>query len=68
MIVESKYCAHIIKKMNKEFVITKKGNEGFQNFTKYWNFDHVYVKVDVKKEVIAISLENIKDLYIEIIN
>ena len=54
--------------MNKEFVITKKGNEGFQNFTKYWNFDHVYVKVDVKKEVIAISLENIKDLYIEIIN
>ena len=35
MIVESKYCAHIIKKMNKEFVITKKGNEGFQNFTKY---------------------------------
>ena len=49
MIVESKYCAHIIKKMNKEFVITKKGNEGFQNFTKYWNYDHVYVKADVKK-------------------
>ena len=68
MIVESKYFAHIIKKMNKEFVITKKGNEGFQNFTKYWNYDHVYVKADVKKRGHAISLENIKDLYIEIIN
>ena len=48
MMKESKYCTDIMKKINKELVMTKKDNEDFENFTKCWIFDHVYVEGDVK--------------------
>ena len=46
MIEESKHCTDIMK--NKELVMTKKGNEDFENSTKWWKCNHVYVEGDVK--------------------
>ena len=48
MIEESKYCTDIMKKINKELVMTKKNNEDFENFTKCWICDHACVEGDVK--------------------
>ena len=36
------------KNFNKEFVMTKKDNEGFKNSTKCWICDHEYFDGDVK--------------------
>ena len=49
MIDESKYCSDVMKKyFNKEFVMAKKDNEGFENSTKCWICDNDYVKGNVK--------------------
>ena len=36
------------KHFNKELMITKKGNEDFENFTKFWICGNIYVDDDVK--------------------
>ena len=36
MLEESKYCGDVIKKFNKEFAISKKDDEDFENSTKCW--------------------------------
>ena len=43
MIEESKYYTGILKKkkINKELLTTKEGNEDFENFTKCWICDTV---------------------------
>ena len=44
MMEKSICCTDIMKKhLNKEVVITKKDNEDFENSTKCWICDHVYV-------------------------
>ena len=49
MIKESKYFSDVIKKnFNKEFVMTKKDNEDFENSTKCWICDNDYINGDVK--------------------
>ena len=48
---------------NKKLVMTKKDGEDFENSTKCWICDNFYVDGDVK---VAISVENIKVLHIEI--
>ena len=67
MIEESKYCSDIEKIFNKELVITKENDEHFENSTKYWIYDNVYVDGDVKVKIIAISLEHIEALHLEIV-
>ena len=37
-----------MKKINKELVMNEEENEDFENFTKYWTCDNVYVDGDVK--------------------
>ena len=50
MIEESKYCRELIKKkqFNKELVLTKEENEDFENSTKCWICDKIYVDKNVK--------------------
>ena len=49
MIKESKYCSDVMKKyFNKELVMTKEDNEGFENSSKCWICDNDYVDNDVK--------------------
>ena len=49
MVKESKYCSEVIKNLfNKELVMTKKGNEDFENSTKCWICDNNYVDNVVK--------------------
>ena len=49
MIEESKYCNDVMKKhFTKEFVMTKKDNEDFENSTKCWICDNDYIDNDVK--------------------
>ena len=49
MIKESKCCTDIIKKhINKKLIMTEKDNEDFENSTKCWICDHVYVESDAK--------------------
>ena len=44
MIEESKYCSDVMKKyFKKEFVMTKKDNEDFNNSFKCWICDNTYV-------------------------
>ena len=37
-----------MKKINKELVMNEEENEDFENFTKCWTCDTVYVDGDVK--------------------
>ena len=47
MIEESKYCSDVMNKhFDKESVMTKEINEDFENSSKYWTCDNVYVKGD----------------------
>ena len=49
MIEESKYCSDMMKRhFNKEFVMSKKDNEDFENSTKFWICDNDYIDNDVK--------------------
>ena len=49
MFEESKYYSDVMKKcFNKELVMTKKGNEDFENSTKCWICDNGYIHSDVK--------------------
>ena len=48
MTEESKYCSGVTKKHFKELVMTKQDNEDFDNSTKCWICDNVYVNGDVK--------------------
>ena len=49
MVEESKYCTDVTKKhLNKNLAMTKKYDEDFNNSTKCWICDNVYVKSDVK--------------------
>ena len=49
MIEESKYCSGVMKKhFNKELVMTKENNEGFENATKCWICDNDYIDTDIK--------------------
>ena len=49
MIKESKYCSDMMKKyFNKELVMSVEDNEDFQNSTKCWICDNVYVDGNVK--------------------
>ena len=49
MMEESKYCSDVMKiHFNKELVMTKKNNEGFENSTKSLICDNAYVYGDVK--------------------
>ena len=46
---ESKFCSEVMKKhFNKNLVMTKEDNEDFENSTKCWNSDNVYVDGEVK--------------------
>ena len=47
MIEESRYCSDVMKKhFNKELMMTKEGNEDFENCTKCWICDNSYVDDD----------------------
>ena len=49
MIEENKYCSDLMKRhINKEFIMTKKDNQDFENSTKCWICDNDYVDTDVK--------------------
>ena len=49
MIEENKCCSEVMKKhVNKELVMTKGGNEDFNDSTKCWICDNDYVDNDVK--------------------
>ena len=49
MIEENKYCSDTMEKyINKEFIMTKKDNQDFENSTKSWICDNDYVDTDVK--------------------
>ena len=51
MIEASKYYSDVMKNhFNKEFVMTKKDNEDFENSTKCWIFDNAYFDGDAKVE------------------
>ena len=48
MIEKSKHCSYVMKKhFNKELVMTVV-YEDFENSTKCWIYDNIYVDVDVK--------------------
>ena len=52
MIEGNKHCTDIMKKnFNKEFVMTKEDDKDFENSTKCWICDNVYVDGDVKVTV-----------------
>ena len=68
MIEESKYCSYMMKKhFNKELVMAKKGEEGFDNSTKCWIYDNAYFDGDSELRFVVISLENIEVLHIEVL-
>ena len=49
MVEESKCCSDVMKKhFNKELVMTKNGNEDFENSTKCWICENDYIDNDVK--------------------
>ena len=48
LIEEIKYCSDVIKRINKELVMTKKDNEDLKNYTTCWICDNDYVGNDVK--------------------
>ena len=48
MIEESKYCNVVMKKINKELLMTKKDYEDFKNSTKCWVCNNTYVDSDKK--------------------
>ena len=49
MIEGNKYCSDLMKKhFNKRIMMTKKDVLDFQNSTKYWIWENVYVDNDVK--------------------
>ena len=49
MVKENKYCSEVMKKhFNKELVMTKEDDEDFENSTKCWICDNVYIHGDVK--------------------
>ena len=49
MIEESKYCSDMMKRhFNKEFAMSKKDIEDFENSTKFWICDNDYSDNDVK--------------------
>ena len=49
MLKESKYCCNVIKKhFNKDFVMTEKDHQDFEDSTKCWIYDNDYVDGDVK--------------------
>ena len=49
MIKESKYCSDVMKKhFDKELVMTKEDDEDFENSTKCWVCDNLYVDGEVK--------------------
>ena len=44
MIEENKYCPDVMKKkFNKELMMTKRDDESFENSTKCWICDYIYV-------------------------
>ena len=48
MVEENKYCSDLMKKhFNRELVMTK-NDKDFENFTKFWICDNVYVEGDFK--------------------
>ena len=48
MIEESKYCSDMMKRhFNKEFVMSKKDDEDFENSIKFWICDNDYIGNDV---------------------
>ena len=68
MIEESKYCSDVIKNhFNKEFVMTKEGNDGFKNSTKYWICEYDYVDNDVRVRDHCQITGNTEALQIEIV-
>ena len=49
MVEESRFCTDMMRKhFTKELVMAKEGDEGFENSTKCWICDNVYVGGDVK--------------------
>ena len=49
MVEERKYCSKVTKThFNKNLVMTKEYDEGFENSTKCWICDNTYVDRDVK--------------------
>ena len=63
MMEKSKYRSNVFKKhFNKELALSKKDNESFENSTKCWVCNNVYVNGDV----IFISLKNKEVLQTEI--
>ena len=50
VIEKSKYSSDLMKKyFNKELVMNKKGDENFENSTKCWICNNLYVDGDVKR-------------------
>ena len=63
-IIEEMWWSEVMKMhFNKKLVMTKKDNDNFENSTKCWVCDNVYVDGDIK---VAIPVENINVLHIEI--
>ena len=48
MIKEGKYCSEVKKRINKELVMSKEGNQNFKKSTKCWICDNDYVDNHVK--------------------
>ena len=49
MIEESKYCNEVMKKhFNKDLLMAKEDNEGFEKSANYWICDNDYIVGDVK--------------------
>ena len=67
IIEENISCNDVMKKhFSKELVMSKTGDENFNNSTKCWVCDNDYVHGDMKVRVIIISSEKIETLHIEI--
>ena len=68
VIEEIKYCSNVMKKhFNKELLMTKEGDEDFENSCKCWICNSDYVDGDAKVTIIVLLLENIEALHIEFI-
>ena len=68
MVEESKYCSDVMKKNILENNLKlKKRTCNFQNFTKCWICDNVYVDGDVKVRDHSNITENIEAFHIEIV-
>ena len=68
MVEKSKYGSDVMKKyFNKKLVMTKEDDEDFENSTKSWICDNVYVDCDVKLRHHCYITENIETLHIEIV-